>query len=218
MLVSRLAALQGALAFTSLLALLAVATAPTGPLLARVAEFLVAASVVSALSTWMMARSFSEALSRALSKVSSVPVKQLGPRGATDAAIVAQSIAGLEQVASLWPVAAAGLGVAGMVTSILSYYMARRGCRALIKLAERLGAEPPCRSPPGLSVAAASSITLMGLGASALLVAPSYRRVAECIEATGAAIEEQLRAAQAEAQSGEREGDGGRDDAAEVQP
>ncbi|BES80540.1 hypothetical protein [Pyrodictium abyssi] len=216
MLVSRLAALQGALAFTSLLALLAVATAPTGPLLARVAEFLVAASVVSALSTWMMARSFSEALSRALSKVSSVPVKQLGPRGATDAAIVAQSVAGLEQVASLWPVAAAGLGAAGIVTSILSYYMARRGCRALIRLAERLGAEPPCRSPPGLSVAAASSITLMGLGASALLVAPSYHRVAECIEATGAAIEEQLRTAQAE--SREQEGNGGRDDAAEVQP
>ena len=216
MLVSRLTALQGALAFTSLLALLAAATAPTSPLLVRVAEFLIAASVVSALSTWMMARSFSEALSKALSKVSSVPAKQLGPRGVTDAAIVAQSVAGLEQVASLWPLVAAGLGVAGIVTSILSYYMARRGCRALIKLAERLEAELPCRSPPGLSVAAASSITLIGLGASALLVAPSYRRVAECIEATGAAIEEQLRAAQAE--NREQEGSGGHDDAAEVQP
>lgn len=193
MLVSRLAALQGALAFLALISILAVATAPTSILLTRAVEFWIAASVLSAASTWLLARHYATALSQALSTLSNLSVKRLGPRGATEAETVAQSIAGLEQIASLWPLAAAGLGVTGLVTAILSYYMARRGCQALIQLAEQLGVEPPCKSPPGLSVAAASALGLAGLGLTMLFVAPSYGRLMNCIKNAGGILEEQLR-------------------------
>ncbi|ALL00430.1 hypothetical protein Pyrde_0380 [Pyrodictium delaneyi] len=203
MLVSRLAALQGALTFLALISILAVATAPTSILLTRAVEFWIAASVLSAISTWLLARHYAAALSQTLSTVSNLSVKRLGPRGATEAETVAQSIAGLEQIASLWPLAAAGLGVTGLVTTILSYYMARRGCQALIQLAEQLGVEPPCKSLPGLSVAATSALGLAGLGLTMLFVAPSYGRLMNCIKNAGEALEEQLRGPAASEHAGE---------------
>ncbi|KSW11613.1 hypothetical protein CF15_01935 [Pyrodictium occultum] len=203
---SRLAALQGALAFTTLIGLLAVATAPARELVLHFAGYLALASAVSAAAARMLARGYAEALARALAHVSRLGVAELGPRGATDATLVAQSIAGLEQVAGLWPLAAAGAGVSGLLASILSYYIARRGAAALLRLAKSLGAEPACRSPPGLSVAAVSSITLAGLGASAVIASPSYGRLLRCIEEAGEELRRSLESRAAPAEAGEDAG------------
>ncbi len=89
---------------------------------------------------------------------------------------------GLSKLADMWPLTAAGLGVAGLYSLAASYAEAWRAAKSGSEALAELGVEPPCRTPPGpppLRVALAVAATG---GLAAPLVARWLRRIEECLD------------------------------------
>lgn len=186
-LVSAAVAAWGLLFFVSLFSLGLFLSDP-GSWLGFAARYWLAAAVLSGASTFavgrLLAEYYSEALLVAEEYAPGLQPSCKEPRVYDAAADVAQAVAGLEQLSSLWPLAAASFGLLGLYSGVLLYYLVRLATRGLRDLGYSVSDEAPATG----SIAALAVATL-GIG---LLVEAYYvsRILSDTVTSVRSLVEE----------------------------
>ena len=155
-LVSAAVAAWGLLFFVSLFSLGLFLSDPSS-WLGFAARYWFAAAALSGASTFavgrLLADYYSEALVVAEEYAPELQPSCKEPRVYDSAADVAQAVAGLEQLSSLWPLAAASFGLLGLYSGVLLYYLVRLATKGLRGLGYSISEEAPAtRSMAALAV------------------------------------------------------------------